>query len=139
MGEQRSQRGEEERVEEHDGAREEKQPAHGERVYGPAAAIPARGGPEWGTATDDLNATVLAWPAGAGPAAHVNNERDVVLVVLHGSAQLELDGVVQNVHAGDVAVLVKGSTRAVTAGPEGVRYVTVHRRRPGLSIASLRP
>lgn len=82
---------------------------------------------------------MLAWPAGAGPAAHVNNERDVVLVVLHGSAQLELDGVVQNVQAGDVAVLVKGSTRAVTAGPEGVRYVTVHRRRPGLSIASLRP
>lgn len=136
MGEQRGQRGEEERVEEDDRAREEKQPAHGERVYGPPSEIPARGGPEWGTATDDLNATVLAWPAGAGPAAHVNSERDVVLVVLHGSAELELDGVVQTVVGGDVAVLPKGSERAVTAGPDGVRYVTVHRKRPGLSIAS---
>ncbi|HEY5295449.1 MAG TPA: hypothetical protein VIJ70_08240 [Gaiellaceae bacterium] len=69
----------------------------------------------------------------------MNTERDVVLVVLHGSAELELDGVVQTVRAGDVAVIVKGASRALSAGPVGVRYVTVHRKRPGLSITSLRP
>jgi quercetin dioxygenase-like cupin family protein len=137
MGEQRGQRGEEERVEEDDGARQEQQPAHGDRVYGPEAAIPERGGPEWGTATDDLNATVLAWPAGGGAAEHVNDERDVVLVVLHGSAELELDGVRRTIVAGDVAVLEKGRRRRVTAGKDGVRYVTVHRKRSGLAIATL--
>ncbi|MGH3001838.1 MAG: cupin domain-containing protein [Gaiellaceae bacterium] len=110
---------------------------HGERVYGPAVEIPARGGPEWGTATDDLNATVLAWPAGGGAAEHVNHERDVVVVVLHGTAELELDGVCRRIAAGDVAVLDKGRRRRITAGPDGVRYVTVHRKRAGLSIATL--
>jgi hypothetical protein len=35
-------------------------------------------GPIWGDATEELNVTLLAWPAGEGPAAHVNDERDVV-------------------------------------------------------------
>ena len=29
-------------------------------------------GPVWGAASEDLNATILVWPAGEGPAAHVN-------------------------------------------------------------------
>ena len=32
----------------------------------------AAGGPLWGAASDDLNATLLEWPAGKGPAEHVN-------------------------------------------------------------------
>ena len=39
-------------------------------------------GPLWGDATDDLNLTLLAWPPGEGPGEHVNEERDVVLVIL---------------------------------------------------------
>jgi quercetin dioxygenase-like cupin family protein len=80
---------------------------------------------------------VLAWPAGGGAAEHVNDERDVVLVVLHGSAELELDGVRLTIVAGAVAVLEKGRRRRVTAGKDGVRYVTVHRKRSGLAIATL--
>jgi iron-sulfur cluster repair protein YtfE (RIC family) len=40
---------------------------------GPALA----GGPIWGQASDDLNATLLAWGAGDGPGEHVNDEREV--------------------------------------------------------------
>jgi mannose-6-phosphate isomerase-like protein (cupin superfamily) len=79
------------------------------------------GGPEWGTATADLNATLLVWPPGAGIAEHVNAERDVVLVVLDGTAEIELDGEVRLVRAGEVVVLEKGSRRRMTAGPAGVR------------------
>jgi quercetin dioxygenase-like cupin family protein len=68
---------------------------------------------------------------------HVNAERDVVVVVVSGSLELELDGERRRVAAGEVAVVEKGHRRRLTAGPEGVRYVTVHRRRPGLTIAPL--
>jgi quercetin dioxygenase-like cupin family protein len=128
VGEQRRERGEEERVEEHDAARQEHKPTHGRAVYG---------GPVWGTETDDLNATILEWRAGGGPPEHVNAERDVVLVVLAGSATVEVDGEAREAGAGEVVVLPKGARRRIAAGPDGVRYVTVHRRRGGLSIATL--
>jgi quercetin dioxygenase-like cupin family protein len=95
------------------------------------------GGPVWGTASEDLNATILEWRAGGGPPEHVNAERDVVLVVLAGSATLELDGEPRAVAEGEVVVLEKGRRRRIVAGPDGVRYVTVHRRRGGLTIATL--
>ena len=94
-----------------------------------------QGGPEWGTATDDLNATLLAWPPGAGTGEHVNAELDVILVVLDGTATIELDGESRLARTGEVVVLEKGRRRRVTAGPAGVRYLTVHRRREGLDIA----
>ena len=103
-----------------------------------AELVPAgRGGPEWGTATDDLNATILRWPAGAGPPEHVNAKADVVLVVLDGTAELALDGEVRQLAAGDVVVLERGRRRRVVAGAGGVRYLTVHRRRGGLEIATM--
>ncbi len=92
-------------------------------------------GPVWGTATDDLNATVLVWPAGEGPSEHVNAERDVVLVVLEGSATVAIDGEPHVVRAGAALVIEKGRTRSIAAGPRGVRYLTVHRRRPPPQIA----
>jgi quercetin dioxygenase-like cupin family protein len=95
------------------------------------------GGPEWGTETEELNATILRWPPGAGPPEHVNEQRDVVLVVLAGDAVVEVDGEERAARAGDVVVLEKGRRRRITAGAEGVRYVTVHRRRGGLKIATL--
>jgi quercetin dioxygenase-like cupin family protein len=95
------------------------------------------GGPVWGTASEELNATVLEWPPGAGPPEHVNAERDVVLVVVAGSAEIVLDGEARTAAAGEVVVLEKGRRRRITAGDGGVRYVTVHRKRGGLQVASL--
>ncbi len=48
-------------------------------------------GPVWGTASEDLNATLLVWPAGDGTPSHVNDERDVLVVVLAGSATVTID------------------------------------------------
>ena len=48
-------------------------------------------GPAWGTATPDLNATVLVWRSGEGQPPHVNNERDVVLVVVEGSGTVTIE------------------------------------------------
>jgi quercetin dioxygenase-like cupin family protein len=92
-------------------------------------------GPVWGAESEDLNATVLVWPAGEGPPEHVNDERDVLFVVLEGSATLMLDGEPRELAAGDALIVEKGLRRALVAGAGGVRYLTAHRRRGGLQIA----
>jgi hypothetical protein len=48
-----------------------------------------------------------------------------------------VDGARREVSVGDVVVFEKGRPRRIIAGPGGVRYVTVHRRRGGLEIATL--
>jgi len=95
------------------------------------------GGPIWGAASADLNATLLEWPAGKGPAEHVNDERDVLYVVVTGSATLTVDGEQRELRAGEASIVDKGTRRAVVAGPEGVRYLTAHVRREGLQLKRL--
>lgn len=92
-------------------------------------------GPIWGAATEDLNATLLAWPAGHEVAEHVNGERDVAYVVVAGAAELTVDGQVHALEAPALVIVPLGASRALRAGPAGVRYVTVHRVRGGLQIA----
>jgi quercetin dioxygenase-like cupin family protein len=94
----------------------------------------AAGGPVWGAASADLNATLLEWPAGQGPAEHVNEERDVLYVVLAGSVTLTVDGEARELGAGEARIVDKGARRALVAGSDGVRYLTAHVRRGGLEL-----
>jgi len=96
--------------------------------------MPPRGGPIWGAASDDLNATLLEWPAGQGPGEHVNAERDVLYVVLAGSATLTVDDAPRELAAGEAVIVEKGSRRALVAGAAGVRYLTAHVRRGALEL-----
>lgn len=91
-------------------------------------------GPLWGDAPEDLNLTLLAWPAGEGPAEHVNDERDVVIVVTEGAGSAVPDGVPHDVRSGHVVVIPRGVSRALTAGLDRIRYLSIHRRRGGLQI-----
>jgi quercetin dioxygenase-like cupin family protein len=95
---------------------------------------PNRGGPVWGIASEELNATLLEWRAGEGPAEHVNEERDVLLAVLVGSAVLRTDDDERELVAGEATIIAKGTQRKISAGRDGVRYLSVHRRRPPLQI-----
>jgi mannose-6-phosphate isomerase-like protein (cupin superfamily) len=92
------------------------------------------GGPVWGTESADLNATLLEWPAAAGPSEHVNEERDVLYVFLQGSATLTVDGDSRELRAGEATIVDKRARRALVAGPNGVRYLTAHVRRGGLQL-----
>jgi mannose-6-phosphate isomerase-like protein (cupin superfamily) len=102
------------------------------------AAARDGGGPTWGTASEDLNATLLSWGAGKGPLENVNAERDVLLVVLAGSATVTTDTDECELVAGETLIIAKGRRRKITAGRDGVRYLSVHRRRPPLHIRVLR-
>ena len=85
-------------------------------------------------APDELNVTKLSWQASSGPPEHINEERDVLMVVLDGSATLSIDGKQRELARGETAIIAKGRKRKITAGADGVRYLSVHRRRPPLQI-----
>jgi quercetin dioxygenase-like cupin family protein len=95
------------------------------------------GGPVWGAASADLNATLLEWPAGEGPAEHVNEARDVLYAVVAGSVTPTVDGELRELAAGEATIVDKGARRALVAGPDGARYLTAHIRRGGLEIKRL--
>lgn len=85
----------------------------------------------------DLDSNIIQLPAGATIDAHTGPELDVLVHVLDGSGQLatELDTI--DLAPGVLVWLPRRSRRAFTAGPDGVRYLTVHQRRQGLTIQGL--
>ena len=95
----------------------------------------AGSGPVWGLESEDLNATLLAWPPGAGPPEHVNDERDVLVFVVEGTVELVVDGEARELAAGDATIVRRGARRRLTAGTAGVRYLSAHVRRPPLQIS----
>jgi quercetin dioxygenase-like cupin family protein len=95
-------------------------------------------GPAWGTASEELNATLLVWRPREGQPEHVNDGRDVALVALEGSGVLTVDGRAHDLRAGTLAIVPRGAARSVVAGPDGLRCLTVHRRRGGLGMTHFR-
>lgn len=99
-----------------------------------AADLTASGtGTLWAAASDDLNATLVGWPPGGGVAAHRNEERDVLYVVVAGAGELTVDGRPVELSAGTAVLVAKGCERSARAGPQGLRYLTAHLRRSGLA------
>jgi quercetin dioxygenase-like cupin family protein len=96
-------------------------------------------GPLWGIASNDLNATLLVWPAGHEVAEHTNTHLDVLLIVLEGGGVALIDEQTHALSPGHALLIPKGSSRAVRAGAAGVRYVSVHSRRGPLQIEGLPP
>jgi mannose-6-phosphate isomerase-like protein (cupin superfamily) len=93
-------------------------------------------GPLWGMASADLNATLLAWPPGHEIAEHVNAELDVLVVVLAGQGSVVVDGVPHEVAVGSAILVPRGTRRriAADASADGLRYLSIHRRRGPLQI-----
>ena len=107
------------------------QTARGSLVSAPVdlAGAPSGVGPLWGMQSEELNATLLEWPPGGGVAEHVNDELEVLVLVLAGSASVSVDGTEHQLAAGGLLLVPRGCARSVPAGREGVRYLSVHRRR----------
>jgi quercetin dioxygenase-like cupin family protein len=91
-------------------------------------------GPVWGAESEDLNATLLVWSAGDGPSDHVNDERDVLIFIVDGAATITVDGKEHELAAAEALIVGKGRRRQLTAAQGGVRYLSVHLRRPPLQI-----
>ncbi len=89
-------------------------------------------GPQWGEASEELNATLLSWEKGKGVAAHVNTELDVCIIVIAGEGEAVIDDEKIALRPGVAVVIPKGSTRAISSSSPRLTYYSIHRRRPGL-------
>ncbi|TQK51233.1 cupin domain [Streptomyces sp. SLBN-118] len=97
-----------------------------------------RGGALWRLSAEgrQLDANVIRMLPGSRVSGHVDPDLDVFLCVLGGTGRLEVDGGGQPLETGCVVWLPRGTRRALLADQDGLVYVTVHRRRPGLAIRS---
>ena len=80
--------------------------------------------------------TLLAWPADELTPDHVNNERDVLIVVISGSGTIEIDGHPHPLAAHQAVLVEKGRRRRIHASAAGIRYLSIHRAHGGLAITS---
>lgn len=102
-----------------------------------ASAGPGERGALWHLAEQgrELDANVVHLPPGAGVGEHQEDALDVLLVVLAGGGGLRTGaGDTLELAPTKVIWLPRTSRRALEAGPAGLTYLTVHRRRPGLTV-----
>jgi quercetin dioxygenase-like cupin family protein len=98
-------------------------------------ADPNGDGVHWTLEADgDLNVNLVHLDPGSGVETHVNRELDVVVIVLEGNGRLRLDGTDHALAPHVLALMSKGTERSISAGPHGLSYLTVHRRRSPLGI-----
>ncbi|SCZ14618.1 hypothetical protein SAMN02745898_112144 [Streptomyces sp. 136MFCol5.1] len=103
-----------------------------------ATAAPDRRGALWQLAEQgrEMDANLVRLPPGAEVGEHQEDVLDVLLVVVAGSGRVATGAEVLELAATTVLWLPRTSRRALVAGPDGLAYLTVHRRRPGLTIKS---
>jgi uncharacterized protein (DUF2249 family)/quercetin dioxygenase-like cupin family protein len=82
----------------------------------------------------DLDSNVIALPAGGGIDAHTGPDLDVLIHVLSGGGSLITEAGTVELVPGALLWLPRRSRRRFTAGPGGLRYLTVHRRRQALVL-----
>ena len=87
-------------------------------------------------AARQLDANVIRLRPDGQIEAHLGPDLDVLLHVLAGSGQIVTATDPLRVQAGAVVWLPRRSQRAILAGPDGLTYLSVHPRRPGLSIGT---
>ena len=103
-------------------------------------AAAGAGGAVWNLPHDgDLDANLVRLDPGQRIAEHGNDEVDVMFVVRSGSGEIAVDGIRHVLGPTSLALVPRGSRRAVVAGSEGIVYLTVHRRRGPLTIGHPRP
>lgn len=84
----------------------------------------------------DLDANIIVLQPDGEIAMHVGPELDVLILVLEGSGELETELDTIQLQQGAVLWLPRKAQRRFTAGPEGLKYFTVHQRKPTLNISS---
>ena len=86
----------------------------------------------------DLDSNVIALPPGGTIDVHDGPDLDVMIHVLSGTGELSGERGSIDLHPGVLVWLPKRSRRAFSAGPDGLRYLTVHQKRRALELG-LRP
>lgn len=101
-------------------------------------ASPDQRGALWQLAESgrELDANLVRLLPGGEVGEHQEDVLDVLLVVVEGTGRIGTGPDALTLTPTTVAWLPRTSRRTLSAGPDGLVYFTVHRRRPGLSIRS---
>ncbi|MDZ7733213.1 MAG: cupin domain-containing protein [Acidimicrobiia bacterium] len=86
----------------------------------------------------DLDANLVRLGGGGAIATHANHEADVLIFVQSGNGELVVDDRVHELRGDAIALVPRGASRELRAGPRGITYLTVHRHRDGLTIVGPR-
>lgn len=82
----------------------------------------------------DLDANLVRLGPGAAIGEHRNDEVDVLIYVQPGSGELAQGEEVQPLSGENLALIPRGSRRSIRAGNRGLTYLSIHRRRNGLTL-----
>jgi quercetin dioxygenase-like cupin family protein len=86
----------------------------------------------------DLDSNIICLQPGTSIDAHAGPDLDALLIVLDGAGQLITELNALELRPGALAWLPRRSRRQFTAGPYGLSYVTIHRRRQSLVLDETR-
>lgn len=93
------------------------------------------GGVIWKLPHDgDLDGNLVRLAAGRSIDEHVNDDVDVLIVVRTGDGRLAVDGTSHLLGESALALVPRGARRSLTAGAHGITYLSIHRRREGLTV-----
>lgn len=85
--------------------------------------------------TRDLDANIIVLQPDDEIGMHTGPELDVLILMLEGSGELETELTTIPVQQGAVLWLPKKAQRRFVAGADGLKYFTVHQRKPTLNIS----
>jgi uncharacterized protein (DUF2249 family) len=82
----------------------------------------------------DLDSNIIGLAPGSAIDGHAGPDVDVLIHVLDGSGQLTTELRTLQLRTGALIWLPRRSRRQFSAGPDGLRYLTVHQRRQALIL-----
>lgn len=82
----------------------------------------------------DLDSNIIAIPPAGTIDTHTGPDLDVLIHVLAGHGELTTEQGVLSLDPGALVWLPRRSRRQFTAGPNGLRYLTIHQRRRSLLL-----
>jgi uncharacterized protein (DUF2249 family) len=87
----------------------------------------------------DLDSNIIWLPPDGCIDPHQGPDFDVLIHVLDGNGHLDTERGALSLKPGALVWLPRRSRRAFTAGPEGLKYLTVHQRRQALALTATAP
>ena len=87
----------------------------------------------------DLDANIIHLRAGSKIDSHAGPDLDVLVHVLQGNGELITEVDTLTLQPGSLLWLPRRSRREIVAGQQGLIYLTVHPRRPGMTIQDAAP
>ena len=84
-----------------------------------------------------LDSNIVHLPSRSRIDPHTGPDLDVLVHVLHGNGQLISEVETLELRPGALLWLPRLSRREIVAGEPGLTYLTVHPRRPGLTIRTV--